>query len=157
MLRKGPEHVPASVTVLAFAIGLLLLSFFCSAILISESGNDNLDLSFLMTIASYVLYWLVLVVNGYAHRTLPTISSIMACGSLISIVQVAAQIFLSPFLSLNLTFIVVWLIEIWKIPVKGHIIARAIGQHWYFGIMIAMTIFIMQYAAYQALIGSQAN
>ena len=71
--------------------------------------------------------------------------------------QVVAQIFMGPFLSVNLTFIVVWLIEIWKIPVKGHIIAWAIGRHWYFGIMIAMTIFIMQYAAYRAFIEPASN
>ena len=157
MLRKGPEDVPASVTVLAFAIGLLPLSFFCAAILISDAGNDNLSLSFLMTISSYVLYWLILVANGYAHRMLPTISSIMACGSLLTIIQVAAQVFLGPFLSVNLVFILAWLIEIWKIPVKGHIIARAIGQHWYLGIVIAMTIFVMQYAAYLALTGPVPN
>ena len=142
---------------LAFSTGLLLLSFFCSAILISDSGGDNLALSFLMSISSYVLYWLVLVVNGYANRLLPTISSIMACGSLLTIIQVAAQVFLGPFLSVNLIFVIAWLIEIWKIPVKGHIIARAIGQHWYIGIAIAMTIFIMQYAAYRALTASAAN
>jgi len=153
-LRKGPESVPASLLVLAFAFGLLLLSFFCSAILIAESGNDNLGISFFVSIASYALYSVILFVNGYARRLVPTISSIMACGSLLTIVQVATQIFLGPFLSANLVFIVAWLIEIWKIPVKGHIIARAIGQHWYFGILIAMTIFIMQYAAYQALLGS---
>lgn len=116
-----------------------------------DSGVDDLGLSFFITIASYLLFWLVLVVNGYSHRLVPTISSIMACGSMLSIVQVAAQIFLSPFLSANLIFIVAWLIQIWKIPVKGHIIARAIGRHRYFGIAIAMTIFVMQYAAYLAL------
>lgn len=149
--------MPASLIVLAFAFGLLLLSFFCSAILLGDSTNDNLGLSFFVSIASYVLYWVVLLVNGYSRRLVPTIASIMACGSLLTIVQVAVQIFLGPFLSVNLIFIVAWLIEIWKIPVKGHIIARSIGQHWYFGILIAMTIFIMQYAAYQALIGSASN
>jgi hypothetical protein len=149
--------VPASLIVLAYAFGLLLLSFFCSALLIAESGNDNLGMSFFVSIASYGLYSIVLFVNGYSRRMVPTISSIMACGSLLTITQVAAQIFLGSFLSINLVFIVAWLIEIWKIPVKGHIIARAIGQHWYFGILIAMTIFIMQYVAYQALIGSASN
>jgi hypothetical protein len=157
MLRKGPDSVPASLFVLAFSSGLLLLSFFCSAILLSATGNDHLGISFLITIASYFLYWAVLLVNGYSNRLLPTISSIMACGSILSIFQVAAQVFMGPFLSVNLTFIVAWLIEIWKIPVKGHIIARAIGQHWYLGILIAMTIFVMQYAAYQALIEPAAN
>ena len=149
--------MPASLIVLAFAFGLLLLSFFCSAILISDAGADDLGMSFFVSIASYVLYSVVLFVNGYSRRLVPTISSIMACGSLLTIIQVAVQIFLGPFLSANLIFIIAWLIEIWKIPVKGHIIARAIGQHWYFGILIAMTIFIMQYAAYQALIGAASN
>ena len=144
-------------SVLAFAIGLLLLSFFCTAMLMTDSGGDDLSLSFFITIASYLLFWLVLVVNGYSHRLVPTISSIMACGSILSIVQVAAQVFLSPFLSANLMFIAAWLIQIWKIPVKGHIIARAIGRHWYFGIAIAMTIFVMQYAAYLALTGPVPN
>lgn len=157
MLRKGPDSVPASMSVLAFAIGLLLLSFFCSAMLSPDSGSDDLGLSFLVTIASYLLFWLVIAVTGYSHRLVPTISSIMACGSLLTIVQVAVQVFLSPFLSVNLVFIVAWLIQIWKIPVKGHIIARAIGRHWYFGIAIAMTIFVMQYAAYLALIRPAPN
>jgi hypothetical protein len=157
LLRKGPESVPASLIVLAFACGLLLLSFFCSALLLSDASNDDLGLSFFVSIASYALYWLVLFVNGYSRRLVPTISSIMACGSLLTITQIAAQVFLGSFLSANLVFIVAWLIEIWKIPVKGHIIARSIGQHWYFGILIAMTIFIMQYATYQALIGSASN
>jgi hypothetical protein len=157
MLRKGPESVPASMFVLAFAVGLLLLSFLCTAILMSEPGTDDLGLSFLITIASYVLYWIVLLVNGYAHRLLPTLSSIMACGSLLTIAGVAARVFLGPFLSANLTMVVAQLILIWTVPVKGHIIARAIGRHWYLGIAIAMTIFVMQNVAYFALIGPAPN
>ena len=142
---------------LAFAIGLLLLTFFSSAVLLSDSGNENLALSFLMTVSSYVLYWLILAITGFAHRLLPTISSIMACESLLTIIQIAVQVFLGPFLSVNLMFILVWLIEMWKIPVQGHIIARAIGRHWYLGIAIAMTIFVMQYAAYRVLSTPAAN
>ena len=157
MLRKGPEDVPASGLVLSFAIGLLILSFVSSAVLISESGDDSLSASLLITISSYVAYWLVLLVTGFAHRLLPTLSSIMACGSLLSIAGVAARVFLGPFLSANLTLIVAQLILLWTIPVKGHIIARAIGRHWYLGIAIAMTIFVMQNLAYIALIAPAAE
>lgn len=157
MLRKGPEDVPASWLVLACALGLLALSFFSSAVLVVNSANDSLSLSFLLTISSYVLYWFVLLVNGYAHRLLPTLSAIMACGSIISIFGVAARVFLEPFFSTNLTLTVTQLILLWTIPVKGHIIARAIGRHWYIGIVIAMSIFIMQNVAYVAMIARTAN
>jgi hypothetical protein len=58
-----------------------------------------------------------------------------------------------PTLGGSLTAIAIWLILIWSVPVKGHIIARAIDSHWYTGIAIAMTIFITQYVSYQAMTG----
>ena len=157
MLRKGPEDVPASWLVLFFAVGLLALSFFSSAVLIDDSANDSLSLSFLVTVSSYVLYWFVLLVNGFSHRLLPTVSAIMACGSIISIVAVASRVFLQPFLSTNLTLVTAQLIVLWTIPVKGHIIARAIDRHWYIGIVIAMAVFIMQNVAYVAMIAPAAD
>jgi len=144
--------VPDSLSVLAFAIGLLLFSFFCSATLMPATGNDDLGVSFLTAIMSYVVFWLVLVSTGYSNRLLPTISSIMACGSLLSIAHVVAFVLLTPFLSVDMTTIIVWLILIWSIPVKGHIIAKAIGRHWYVGIAIAMIIFLMRSFTYVAMI-----
>ncbi len=157
MLRKGPDSVPNSLSVLAFAIGLLLFSFFCSATLTPATGNDDLGVSFLTAIMSYVVYWLVLVSTGHSNRLLPTISSIMACGSLLSVARVVVYVVLTPILSVNMTMIVVELIVIWSIPVKGHIIARAIGQHWYVGIAIAMIIFIMRGFVYFAMTNSVSS
>lgn len=156
-MRKGPQHVPASTSVLLFSVGLLLFAFSCSVALVPASENDNISTSFLITVTSYVVYWIVLVVTGYSRRLVPAISSIMACGSILMIFQVAAYTFLRPFLSDNMTAIVTWLILIWAIPVKGHIIARSIEQHWYTGIAIALTIFVMQNVAYVALIRSSLS
>jgi hypothetical protein len=157
MLRKGPDSVPASMFVFAFAIGLLLLSFILSAALAPVTGNDDAGISFLIAVMSYVLYWMVLATTGYSHRLLPTISSIMACGSLLSVARAAAVAVMSPLASADMTAIVAGLIFFWSIPVKGHIIARAIGRHWYIGIAIAMTIFIMQNVAYLAMTTPASN
>ena len=145
MLRKGPEHVPNSLMVLFVAIGLLLMSTFVSTTLVTDPENSNVLISLLSSIVGYFLYWFVLFATGFAHRVVPTIASIMACGSILTILMVAAFVMLAPFLGVSIASIIVWLILIWSVPVKGHIIARAINRHWYLGIVIAMTIFILQY------------
>ena len=152
MLRKGPEHVPASPTVLLFAIALLFFSLFCTTILIEDGEGDSL-LSLITAVLGYVLYTTVLSVTGFLKRLLPTIASIMACGSILSVMMVAAFVFLNPFLGAQLASLVAWLILIWSVPVKGHIIARAIERHWYIGIAVSLTIFVLQYYFQSAMTG----
>ena len=153
LLRKGPEHVPNSLFVLAFAFILLLVATLFSATLAQAGNGDSTLLSLLSSLFGYLLYWIVLVATGFADRLVPTIASIMACGSLLTIAMVLAAMVLLPTLGGSLTAIAIWLILIWSVPVKGHIIARAIDSHWYTGIAIAMTIFITQYVSYQAMTG----
>jgi hypothetical protein len=153
LLRKGPEHVPNSPVVLAVASVLLVTATFFSATLVQSGEGDSTLLSLLSSLLGYLLYWIVLAVTGFANRLVPTIASIMACGSILTILMVAAAILFLPTLGGSLTAIVIWLILIWSVPVKGHIIARAIESHWYTGIAIALTIFIMQYVSYQAMTG----
>ncbi len=150
MLRKGPEHVPDSIIVLFVALLLLAISTFCSAVL-TAGGTDTALPSLTASFAGYGLYIAVLGVSGFVRRSVPTIACIMACGSLLSILTVAAFVLLNPFLGATIASIVAWLILIWSVPVKGHIIARAIERHWYFGVAIALAIFIMQYLLYLEL------
>ena len=156
MLRKGPEHVPDSALVLVYASGLLILATLISSSLVQSPDDDSILVSLAGSIAGYVLYWIVLAITGFAHRLVPTVASIMACGSILTIMMVAAFVLLNPFLGASLASIVVWLILIWSVPVKGHIIARAIERHWYIGISIAMTIFVLQYIFYLSMTGSDS-
>lgn len=148
MLRKGPEHVPDSMLVMLFAIGLLGFATITSAILTPGSETDTVLVSLAGSVLGYLLYWMVLMLTGYARRLVPTVAAVMACGSLLTVMMVAAYVLLRPFLGVEIAGIVVWLILVWSVPVKGHIIARAIERHWYAGIAIAFTIFILQYIFY---------
>ena len=51
-----------------------------------------------------------------------------------------------PFLGQVPTGIIVTLTVFWSVPVKGHIVARAIDRHWYLGIAIAIAVFSIQFA-----------
>ncbi|MGI9205197.1 MAG: hypothetical protein ACR2Q3_14365 [Woeseiaceae bacterium] len=152
LLKAGPEDLPQSTFVLVYAIGLLVLAFAVSAALAPDSGTGDLAISFLVAVLSYFVYWLVLIATGFANRLVPTIAAIMACGSILTVLQSVVFVVMGMFVNASTTATVAWLILIWAIPVKGNIIARAIEQHWYIGIAIAMSIFVMQNIVYVSLV-----
>jgi hypothetical protein len=139
--------------VLALSFGLLLFATFCSTLLLEPAAGDNIVVSFASSLLGYVFFWIVLVVTGFGRRFVQTISSIMACGSILTVFMVFAYVMLTPFLGMNFASIIATRILFWSVPVKGHIIARAIARHWYLGIVIAMTIFLLQFVIYSALTG----
>lgn len=159
-LRKGPEHVPDSFLVLVYAIGLLALAMVVSTMLVEPvtgTAQDALFLSVAVSVMGYLLIWIVLAVTGFGNRVIPTIASVMACGSILTLLMVLAFVLLQPLLGMQVAGTIAWLIRMWSVPVKGHIIARAIGQHWYAGIVIAGVIFIIQQFAFDAMTASPGN
>ncbi len=153
MLRKSPEQVPDSWLVFLFALVLMQFSSFVAATLINL-GEDHSHLLTLMTnLLGMGIYAAILFVTGFFHRFVPVVSAIIACGSILTLLFVAAYVLLNPFLGGNIAVIVATLIIIWSVPVEGHIIARGIDQHWYIGIAIAMIVFIVQYAFQSIMTG----
>ena len=153
MLRKGPEQIPNSWLVFLFSMVLMLFASFVAATLI----NLGEDYSHLLTIVTNLLgigmYSAVLFATGFIRRFIPILSAVIACGSILSLLFVAAYVMLSPFLGGNFAVIIATLIIIWSVPVEGHIIARGIEQHWYIGIVIAMIVFTVQYAFQSTMVG----
>ena len=116
-----------------------------------QSEKDSIWLSIAVSMMGYLMYWLVLSATGFTRRFVPTLSCIMACGSVLTILTVAVFVLLKPFLGTTIAAILAWLILMWSVPVKGHIIARAIEQHWYIGIAIAFIVYFAQRVAYDVL------
>ena len=133
------------------SFGMLGFATLTSAVLIEPSGGESVLLSFVTSLLGYVFYGSVLMISGFLNRLGQTISSIMACGSILTILMVFAYVMLSPFLGGRIAALVATLILFWSVPVKGHIIARAINRHWYLGIAISMAIFILQFVIYSAM------
>lgn len=153
MLRKGPEQVPDSWLVFLFALIMMQFASFVAATLINLGEDYSHLLTFITNLLGVGIYAAILFVTGFFHRFVPIVSAILACGSILTLLFVAAYVMLNPFLGGNLAAIVATLIIIWSVPVEGHIIARGIGQHWYIGIVIAMIVFILQYAFQSTMTG----
>ena len=153
MLRKGPEQVPDSWLVFLFALGLMQFASFVAATLINLGENYSHILTFITNLLGMAIYSAVLFLTGQMRRFVPIMSAVIACGSILTLLFVAAFVLLNPFLGGDIAVVVATLIIIWSIPVEGHIIARGIEQHWYIGIVIAMTVFIAQYAFQSTMTG----
>lgn len=154
MLRKGPESIPRAGVLFTMVIGLWLLSSFVALALIEQYDESDFVLGVLTGLIGVIAYALLVVTFGFSERVLQTVTAILGCGALISFVFVAEYVLFMPFLGATITGIVAQLILLWSVPVEGHIIARAIGQHWYIGIVIAIGVFIVQYLIYSIISNS---
>jgi hypothetical protein len=153
MLRKGPEQVPDSWLVFLFALIMMQFASFVAATLIDLGEDYSHLLTFITNLLGLGIYAAILFVSGFFRRFVPIVSAILACGSILTLLFVAAYVMLSPFLGGDIAVIVATIIIIWSVPVEGHIIARGIEQHWYVGIGIAMIVFIVQYAFQSTMTG----
>lgn len=153
ILRRGPEDIPGSWIVLYLCIALWLLAMVTTTLLIAEFSTTDAWIGILSWLASLAMYGAVVRLAGFGNRMLQTQSALIGCGAVITFAMLAVLVMLQPFLGARFASIVAILVLFWSVPVKGHIIARAINQNWYAGIVIAMMIFILQYVL-TTLVGS---
>jgi hypothetical protein len=144
-LRKGPQFVPSSWVVLAITIIMLLLSSYAAVALIGARDEHSYVSALLAYTLGIAFYAAVILISGHASRMLQALSSIIGCGALITLLFVAEFVLLGPLLGQEFAGLIATLIVFWSVPVEGHIMAAAINQHWFVGIVIAMIAFIVQY------------
>ncbi len=150
-LRKGPDAIPHSTVLLAIVIGLWLFS----GVVVTLTSPDLDQASFLFgtlgALAGLGCYAAVVLLFRRGARLLQALVAILGCGALLSLMSAAADVFLKPLLSANLSNTVVALILLWSVPVEGHIISRTIERHWYLGVVIAMAVFVLQLVLYRQM------
>jgi hypothetical protein len=145
LLRRGPEHLPRSVVLLGMTVSLWLFAALAALALIQRFDETDFFLSTFSAFVGVLCYALIVVLHGHRARTLQTVSAIIGAGALITLVFVAEYVLLTPFLGEVNAGLIATIILFWSVPVEGHIIARAIDRHWYIGILLAVSVFIIQY------------
>jgi hypothetical protein len=151
LLRKGPDSIPASTILLLIVVGLWLFSSLAILSLIEQYDERDFIIGLYTALAGVVAYTGILVLAGHASRAMQTITAILGCGALISLVFVAEFVLFTPVVGPRVSGIVAQLILLWSVPVEGHIIARALNRHWYLGIVIAVGVFVLQYVIYSVM------
>lgn len=151
LLRRGPDGIPHSWIVLDLCIGLWLLALFATTVMIDNFSMRDAGVAVGSAVVGILCYSVVLAIRGYAARTLQTVSALIGTGALISFAMLAVLVMVTPFVGRNIANLVAFLLLVWSVPVKGHIIARAINWHWYAGIAVALAIFMLQLTFTQTL------
>ena len=151
LLRKGPDSIPRSAVMFIMIVVLWLFSSLAVLALIEQFDESDFVLGLFTALVGILCYTAVVVVSGHSSRVLQTISAVLGCGALISLAFVAEFVLFTPFLGQPISGIVAQLILLWSVPVEGHIIARAIDRHWYVGILIAISVFVLQFVIYNVV------
>lgn len=146
LLRRGPEDIPHSWLMLNLCIGLWLSALLATTVMIANFDKIDAGIAVGSAAVGVFCYFVVLSIAGFGARLLQTLSALIGAGALISFAMLAILVLMTPFFGRNIANLGAFLLLVWSVPVKGHIIARAINQHWYAGIVIALAIFLLQLA-----------
>jgi hypothetical protein len=143
-MRKGPEHVPDSWLLLVLSVAMMVAASFAAAVLIEELAQQDFRLTFATGAFGLMFYGAVLFVFGRSARIVRSFTCVLGCGSLLTVLFVAEFVLFRPILGSGAAGTIAALIALWSVPVEGHIISRAIQQHWFIGLVIAVVAFILQ-------------
>ncbi|MGB5734804.1 MAG: hypothetical protein WBM40_10215 [Thiohalocapsa sp.] len=151
-LRKGPDAVPSSWLVVYFSVLILAVVWFLQVAMFDRGGEGRMLPAFGGYLLALLFYGGIVSAFGFPRRIKQTLSSIIACGSIIAAVAVVIFTVLVPLVGTGGASVAYTLIWYWSVPVKGHIIALAINQHWFVGVTIAIAAFIMRLGVETAFI-----
>ena len=144
-LRKGPEHVPDSWLLLVLSGAMMIVATFAATVLIEELAQQDFRLTIATATFGLMFYGAVLFVFGHPRRIVRAITCVLGCGAILTVLYVAEFVLFRPIVGPAAAGTVAALIALWSIPVEGHIISRAIQQHRFIGVAIAVAAFILQF------------
>lgn len=154
-MRKGPEHIPGSWLLLVVAVSLLVVASFSATVLIEPLREQDLRLSAVTTLLVLAFYGAVLFVTGYGGRLVQVLTAVIGCGAVLTFLVIGEFILFTPLFGAPAAISIATLMFLWSVPVEGHIISRAIQQHWIVGVAIAVAAFILQ-LGFQSALGEQS-
>jgi Na+/H+ antiporter NhaA len=123
---------------------MMTVASFAAAVLIEALAEQNYWLSFATNLFGLLFYGAVLFVFGYSRRIVRSLTCVLGCGAILTVFFVTEYVLFRPILGSGVAGTIAAVIVLWSVPVEGHIVSRAIQQHWLTGIAIAVAAFILQ-------------
>lgn len=144
-LRKGPDAIPRSFVLFYVVVAMWLAAGAVLFSIVEELDRTDFLVGIFTSAVGLASYTAIVVSFGKQSRLLQTMTAVIGCGALIEALFVASNLLLTPLIGREPTIIVGALTLLWSVPVEGHILSRAVDRHWYFGVLVAMAVFIFQY------------
>ena len=122
-----------------------------ATVVIFPDAEPRHELTLLLTVITLVFYSLVLILAGFGNRLVQTLTAVFGVDALFTAMYVIAFTVVGLVAEKQTAMVITWMISYWLVPVQGHIISRAIEQHWFVGIGFALALHIMMLLVYQQL------
>lgn len=151
LLRRGPDDMPRSTLVFSISVGLWLFALAATMLAIGNFDGRDAAVAMASAVVGLLAYMTLISATGFTNRALQTLSALVGCGALISFAMLAFLLLVTPLAGALVANLGAFLLLAWSVPVKGHIIARALDRHWYVGIVISLAIFLLQLAFTQMM------
>ena len=145
LTRRGPEDLPHSLLLFYVTVVLWFGTIMLAVVAIENFTARSVLISVGSWLISLASFTGVVTLAGHRPRLLRTLTAIVGTGAVISFLQVCV---LAAAASANARIggVIAELLLFWSVFVESHIIARAISRELLLGIVIAIAVFIFQYA-----------
>lgn len=147
-LRKGPDSIPHSQVVLLIVIAMWVGADLISVVASPQVNMDRRVVGWLVSFVALAIFALVVSFYGRRERLLQMISAIVGCAALFTvvltiIVGMSGQATDDSPVQLGIVMSV-FAVMLWSVIVEGHILARTIEQPRIVGVMISLSVFLLQ-------------
>ncbi|MEO1201599.1 MAG: hypothetical protein AAFX10_02750 [Pseudomonadota bacterium] len=157
LLRKGPEHIPASWILFGIAVLLRTLAVILLLEALNQFSTESEQIDLLPAILSELVIWLfglmcfggLVVAIGKRERLAQTLTALVGIGAIVTFVIALVALLGGSLFSAQRVLVVMQLGLLWSVVVKGHIMARATDWHWYAGLLISVGVLLLQLFAGQ--------
>ncbi len=142
LLRRGPEDLPRSNVLLAFAAAFWLSSVLMMWALLSDFSGSSVIETVLSNLLSLLLYGLFLGARGRSERLAQSLTAILGATAYIAFVLTATLVLLRP--AGEVLLLLILMVWAWSVQVEGRIMSRAGDVSLASGIAIAAFVLVVQ-------------
>jgi hypothetical protein len=86
----------------------------------------------------------ILIAAGKPDRLAPTLTALVGVGAIVMVAWITFFSIGTALFAPSMVQMVAQAILLWLVVVKGHIIARATGWHWYAGLLVSVGVLLLQ-------------
>ena len=149
LLRKGPQHIPASWLLFGVAVVLRTLAVLLLVVAIEQFTMQSVKADLVIWLIGLLCFGGVLVAVGKRERLAQTMTALVGIGAIVTFAMFLVTVVGGALFAQQPVMTVAQLVLLWSVVVKGHIMANATGWHWYAGLLISLGVLLLQLVAGQ--------
>lgn len=147
-LRKGPDAIPHSQVVLLIVVVMWVVADIVSVIVSEQVAMNRRAVGWLVSIFALLVFAVIAGFYGRRERLLQMISSIIGCAAVFTVIltiilAIGGQLPDRSPLQTGV-LMMIFVVMLWSVVVEGHILATTIEQPRIVGVMISLSVFLLQ-------------